>query len=260
MKTNYHTHHYLCQHAGGDCKDYVEEALQQGFTELGFSDHAPYDEKHLGYRMLDPDFQVYLDDISHVQTVYKDRLTIKAGIEIEHWYTNPEYYDRFIPHLDYMILGQHFISMNKDDQNLISSFGLSTKEQILIYAETLCDAMQTKRFKIIAHPELYMHGYKDFDDYASQAAHMICNCAKETDTILEFNANGFNRDKIHTPQGYVHPYPRSEFWKIAEQYQVRTILSSDCHSPSQLYNDTIQKAEEVFEKINLPKVRRFEQF
>ena len=260
MNTNFHTHHHLCQHAGGSCEDYVRVALEHGFSELGFSDHAPFDRKHLGYRMYDRDLQTYLDDIKTTKEIYKDRLTIYAGIEIEHWYKETEYYDIFLANFDYLILGQHFVSLKKDDSDLISSFGLSTKEQIDAYAETLCDAMRTKRYKIIAHPDLYMHGYIDFDEHAAAVAHRICQCAVETNTILEYNANGFRRSKIQTPQGLIHPYPRIEFWDIATKYDVRTILSSDAHGPNQLYDHTMEEAEEIFDRLPLQKVTRFDQF
>ena len=47
MKTNFHTHHKLCGHAGGTAEDYVLEAVEHGFEELGFSDHAPFDKYDL---------------------------------------------------------------------------------------------------------------------------------------------------------------------------------------------------------------------
>lgn len=260
MKTNFHTHHELCRHAGGTCEDYVQEALRLGMEQLGFSDHAPFDRKDLGFRMFDRDLATYIKDIKDTKKKYKDRLTIFGGIEIEHWYQEDEYYEQFLTNFDYLILGQHFVSLKKDDQNLISSFGLSTKEQIYAYADTLCDAMKTKRYKIIAHPELYMHGYKDFDEHAAEVAHRIAKCASETNTILEFNANGYRREKMDTPQGFLHPYPRMEFWDIIKQYEVRTILSSDAHNPSLLYDDTMKEAEEIFDQLPIQKVYRFEEF
>lgn len=259
MKTNFHTHHVLCGHAGGTCQDYIEEAIKQGFLELGFSDHAPDDEFDMGFRMKDDDFQGYLDDMNVTKKQYSKQLTTYRGIEIEHWYNRDHYYHKFMEHLDYMILGQHFISLNKDNQNLISSFGLTKKEEILAYGETLCDAMHTKRYQIIAHPELYMHGYKDFDETATQVAHMICKCAEQTDTILEYNANGFRRPRIVIENEQVPPYPRKEFWKIVELYDIRTMINSDCHGPSQLYDDIIQEAEEEYEKLDVKKIQFFKE-
>ena len=41
MQRNYHTHTYRCGHAVGSEREYVEKAIELGFTELGFSEHAP---------------------------------------------------------------------------------------------------------------------------------------------------------------------------------------------------------------------------
>lgn len=260
MKTNFHTHHYLCGHASGSCEDYIEEAIKQGFTELGFSDHAPNDEKDLGFRMKNKDYKAYLEDMAYSQSKYENELTIYRGLEIEFFYTTPDYYTQFLKDLDFLVLGQHFISMNKDDQNMISGFDLKTKEEIYAYADTVCDAMRTGMFTIFAHPDLYMCGYLDFDEHAEKVAHQICKCASETNTILEFNANGLRRKKNETPQGYLQPYPRIEFFNIVEQYDVRTILSSDCHAPRQLYDATIKEAEALYKSFKFKKVQYFNEF
>ncbi|HAH75526.1 MAG TPA: histidinol phosphate phosphatase HisJ family protein, partial [Kandleria vitulina] len=39
---NYHTHTYRCKHAIGKEEDYIKNAIKAGYTELGFSDHAPW--------------------------------------------------------------------------------------------------------------------------------------------------------------------------------------------------------------------------
>ena len=39
---NFHTHTELCHHAKGKPMDYAEQALRDGCTALGFSDHCPY--------------------------------------------------------------------------------------------------------------------------------------------------------------------------------------------------------------------------
>ena len=42
MKHNYHTHTTRCNHAEGEDRAYIENAIQGGLETLGFSDHAPY--------------------------------------------------------------------------------------------------------------------------------------------------------------------------------------------------------------------------
>ncbi|MCK9537114.1 MAG: PHP domain-containing protein, partial [Bacilli bacterium] len=41
IKTNHHTHCYLCQHAQGLPSDYIKLSLAAGYQEIGISDHGP---------------------------------------------------------------------------------------------------------------------------------------------------------------------------------------------------------------------------
>ena len=42
LRTNFHTHTTRCNHAVGEDRQYVEEAIKGGLKVLGFSDHSPY--------------------------------------------------------------------------------------------------------------------------------------------------------------------------------------------------------------------------
>jgi histidinol-phosphatase (PHP family) len=252
MKANYHTHLHFCNHAEGNARDYVEEALKHNFEAIGISDHAPnkkLDDPHV--RMKPEQLIDYIKDIDAAIKQYGDKIKIYKGLEVEFFYNNDPYYKTLQDHLEYLVHGQHYISLTKNMHNLLSGFALSTKKEIKIYGEYLCDAMDSGYFDIMAHPDLYMCGYKDFDDTAREVAHQICKKALETNSILEYNGNGFNRRLHKTPQGLRRQYPRNEFWEIAKSYGVKTIFNSDCHSPENLYNQTIKEAELEYKKLGL---------
>jgi histidinol phosphatase-like PHP family hydrolase len=42
MKVNLHTHTYRCNHAHGTDEEFVQAAIETGYTKLGFSDHNPF--------------------------------------------------------------------------------------------------------------------------------------------------------------------------------------------------------------------------
>jgi histidinol-phosphatase (PHP family) len=252
MKTNFHTHHALCRHAVGICDDYAKAAITSGYEELGFSDHAPKDGiPLLGLRMKEAEFNKYIQDVSQAKLKYQNDLKIYLGVEIEHWYYPDDYYQNLLQDLDYVILGQHAISLQKDDRNLKSSFALSNPEEIRAYGEVLCDAMSTGRYDIVAHPDLFLNGYITFDEIAKKVTKKICECAVKTRTILEYNINGYRRSQVLVNNKRVPPYPRKEFWTIAKEVGVTSILSIDAHNPMHLYDQVIQKAEEEFQRYQL---------
>lgn len=249
MKRNYHTHHQLCKHAEGNTEEYVLEAIKHNFDILGMSDHAPnYRVGDVIVRMEETEFEGYLKEIEDAQVKYGDKITILKGLEVEYFHNHEEYYKDLREKVDYLVHGQHYISLTNSMNDLISGFGLVTSEQILKYADILKEAMESNLFDMMAHPDLYMCGYRDFDEYAIKVAHIICKAAIDNDMVLEFNVNGFRREPINTPQGILQPYPRIEFWEIAKTYNVKTILNSDCHSPELLYD---VYAEEVYKKLDL---------
>ncbi len=252
MKANYHTHHYLCNHAKGNTEDYVKEAIKIGLKELGMSDHAPNSRiADRGVRMKPSDFTTYLEDIEAAQEKYKGKIKILKGVEVEYFYDHEQYYEFLREKVDYLIHGQHYISMKKGMNDLISGFGLKTVDQINRYASYLEDAIESGYFDIMAHPDLYLNSYQEFDKYAEDVAHRICKSAKKNNIILEYNANGYRRGGRITENGFSPNYPRLEFWKIVKQHDCKTIFGSDAHSPDFLYNDTVREAEEVYKNLGL---------
>ncbi len=252
MKANYHTHHHLCNHAIGNTEDYVKEALKIGLVELGMSDHAPNTRiKDKGVRMKPDEFKVYLEDIEAAQKKYKGKIKILKGLEVEYFYEREDYFELLRKHVDYLIHGQHYISLDGTMNNLISGFALSTIDHIRIYATYLEDAMASGHFDILAHPDLYMNNYQDFDKNAEIVAHRICKSALKHDIILEYNANGYRRGGKNTEKGFFPNYPRREFWEIVKEYGCKTILGSDAHSPEFLYNHTVKEAEETYLNLGL---------
>lgn len=252
MKTNYHTHHEFCGHAVGNCDDYCKEAVKNQFTELGFTDHAPNKMLHdPGVRMAPDMIDQYLNQIKEAQEKYKGTLRVLSGLEVEFFYNQEEYYKELSQKTDYLILGQHYVSFSKNYENLISGFGLASKDQIKLYAEYVVEGMKSGYFKMLAHPDLYMHGYINWDETAEEVARNIIKTAKETNTILEFNANGFRKGKKMSNEGMVYTYPNMHFFQLVKEYDCEVMISSDCHVPEQLNDEAMSKAEEVVKKLGL---------
>ncbi|TVP95789.1 MAG: PHP domain-containing protein [Acholeplasmatales bacterium] len=252
MKTNYHTHHELCGHAVGRAEDYVKEAIRHGMTDLGFSDHAPSQAiEDVRVRMRYDELPEYIADVRAAQEKHREVITVHLGLECEYFDTNPSYYRELLSQVDYLILGQHYVHMRNPRHGLLSSFSLRQGEEVVRYARSIERALQTPFFSLVAHPDLYMCGYDRFDDAAEEAAHIICEAAKEAGIPLEFNANGMRRGQVKTSTGWRHPYPVAAFWEIAKATGCQVMLSSDCHEPSLLHDATISEAKAEMNRLGL---------
>lgn len=95
IKANYHTHTTFCD--GSDtAEDVVKEAIKKGFTHLGFSGHVDP-----GVSM---DYQAYDAEIRRLQSLYRDKIDIIRGVELDNVYD-----PRSVPGVEYYIGSTHFV-------------------------------------------------------------------------------------------------------------------------------------------------------
>lgn len=228
---NYHTHTSRCGHATGTDREYIEAAIKAGYRVLGFSDHAPYKELSLSWARMDWDrLEDYLESISALKKAYEGQIEIHLGLETEYY---PEFLDEkkeLAGKVEYLILGQHF----SHPVGRGSYFGYNTDDEILEYAETVCQGLDTGLFLYLAHPDVFMSRQREFTPACEKAARMIAEKAVQTNTPLEINVHGIAKGKKPFPNGEQYSYPHRDFWKIMSQYPVKCLYGIDAHSPAQL--------------------------
>lgn len=251
MNSNFHTHTKRCLHASGTEEDYVLAAINAGLSQLGFSDHAPFPDHDFGYRMAYAELDEYLAAIDGLKVKYGDRIQLFKGLEIEYFPEYDDYYRMLLEEkkLDYLALGEHFYRSADGGIKFISS--ASSTEDYLEYAENLCKGMETGFFRFAAHPDIMF--LNDFapDINAEKACDMITECAAGTQTILEYNANGYRRQRRPYPDGLRFPYPHPLFWEKAAKTDIRVIVGADAHNPEQVFDRVVQDALKTVSSMGL---------
>lgn len=230
MKYNYHTHTSRCFHATGRDEEYVLAAIEAGFDEIGFADHSPwkFDSDFVSdMRMHISELDDYCNSIKSLREKYKDKISIKLGLECE-------YFKKYLPWLkeiieqqeiDYVILGHHYCD---DEKYGIYNGFLNDPDSIFRYRDDLIEAMETGLFSYIAHPDLFMRGYDRFDEHCKKVSEDIITAAIRTGTPLEYNLLGIKHGRNEGKVGYPHP----EFWKILAEYKPKALVGIDAHAPS----------------------------
>ena len=244
LKSNFHTHTYRCKHAGGTEQDLVHCALLSQMTHLGFSEHAPYPDNRFGLRMDYSELVDYRDTIKALQKQYQDQLTIHLGLEIEYDPSQKDYY-RFLKEdlgIEYLALGQHIYVSPASHDHFVNVYSLKTTHQYVEYAHTVCEAIKTGFFSSVAHPDVIFINDLPWDENCEKACDLIIDCAKEQQIILEFNANGIRRGLNTYCDGERYPYPHQRFWEKVSAANIPVLISSDCHHPSQLWDDVMEEA------------------
>lgn len=271
IKTNYHTHCYLCRHAEGTIEDYIKRAIELGYSEIGISDHGPLtdhlEETLFSRRMDHNEFeQIYLPDLFSAIDKYKDQIKVYSAIEIEYFDELIPYYPRMKKTLDYLILGQHYFI---HDGHYISVYSQLDYVMIEEYADTLVKAMDTGYFKILAHPDIFAWGYPLWDDLCIELSKKIISSAIKNDCLLEINSNGIrNCERKHrytigreegvTEEVHRWAYPNYEFFKLAKEMGAKIIINEDCHEPCQLSDEATQAAYEFAKKLGIEPVKSLE--
>lgn len=257
MKTNYHTHIYLCKHATGTINEYVEKAIAHGYSEIGISDHGPLSDElmhRLNSRRMSMDefYNIYLQDLEYAKVNYADRIRVLSAVEIEYLEEIKDLYPEFLKVLDYLVLGQHMIYENGKYVNIYEK--TYTAEELDIYASTIEKALETGYFKILAHPDLFMWSYKVWDEHAVECSRRIIKSAIKNNVYLEFNANGVRRSAFTDTDGTInYVYPRLEFWKFQKNefdYD-KILINDDCHSLADFDDEYTTEARFVCKKLKL---------
>ena len=247
MKCNFHTHTARCNHAVGLDEEYVLSAIEAGFDEIGFSDHTPWPFES-GYvspmRMRADELEEYVLSVNRLREKYKDKIKIHLGLECE-------YFKDYIPWLcamgekygiEYFLLGHHF---SPDEEHGLYNGRIKTHAEIERYKNDVLEALESGLFFYVAHPDIFMRTYGEFDDYCEKASREIIAKAIETKTPLEYNLLGLTHCK---EDGMKEGYPHSKFWHIAGEMGALAVVGIDAHDPKAfLETEKFEKARAMLE-------------
>lgn len=257
MRTNFHTHTLRCRHASGSEEDYIKEALDKGLDILGFSDHAPFPDIDFGMRMPFSELVEYSDELDRLRLLYKDRLKIYKGLEIEYHECHLLYYHELFDNygMDFLALGEHIF--RSPEGEYLNIFNATSTKDYLLYADEVCRAIETGLFAYIAHPDVMFINSLDWDERCEEACRRIVECSKKHDAVLELNANGIRRGKRLYSDGLRYPYPHEYFWRLVRDRGIRVIVGSDCHIPEQVYDDAMKYGIELADSFGLNRIENF---
>ena len=264
LKTNYHTHNQLCNHAVGDSEAYVLKAIEIGLEEIGLSDHVPNPlsiisakdfKRNWSFRNMSLDVfeNVYLPELDEVIEKYGDKIKIYRGIESEYNIKHHDYFKYIREKLDYMVLGLHYFF---DGDKCINSYGEVDYNTIKFYAKTAVEALESGLFKIFGHPDVFMFSYKNingerkFDDAAREASRIIIESAIKNNVYLELNCNGLYNTYKRGNKEWLYPY--KDFWMIVKEYKdAKIIISADAHSPEDLDGSYVEEVINFAKELGL---------
>jgi len=233
-KSDYHMHTPLCNHAEGEPRLYVEQAIRIGLEEMGFSDHAPLvSHEDLRYTMRRDELSLYHEEIERVRAAYP-QIRILTALEADYL---PGFEDKTRELLagypyDYVIGSVHFIgNWAFDDPEQRSHWENREVEKVYSdYYDLLRRAASSGLYDIMGHVDLVKKfGHRprrDFSDEIRKTAKVF----KDTGVVVELNTSGLRK-----PVGEI--YPSLEVLRFYREAGVPITFSSDAHSPADVGRD-----------------------
>jgi histidinol-phosphatase (PHP family) len=201
---------------------------------LGFSDHTPLpDGRWSGVRMSLDELDDYTQRINDARKTFGDRLRTLKGMECD-WV--PEFEEFYRDELlgkrsyDYLIGAVHWYPYRDEWP---SAFEIRTPDQLEAYTEHLIDAIASRLFPFVAHPDVFGSRYQ-WDETAERCSRRIATAAIEHKVLLEINGNGFRKAEVPCGSGTRRPYPLPQFWSIMAECGVPVICNSDAHHPQEV--------------------------
>lgn len=230
---NYHGHTKRCGHARGEDEEYVLAAISAGYKTIGFSDHAPYPDQYNEHERMDmSELENYIYSVKQLQQKYKDQIEIFIGMEIENYQAYKREIKAYRERLDYCIIGQHSMAL-RDGMALGDYYLESDDAHVLLYAGQIKEALEEGLADIVAHPDLFMYGRKEWNESCETAARMICDAAQKADVPLEVNLGGIKYGKRALGKETRYAYPYRKFWEIVQQKGNKVVYGLDVHAPQE---------------------------
>ena len=231
ITTNFHTHTVFCD--GKDTpEEMVIEAINKGFTALGFSGHSFFEpEKEIC--MSPSEQKEYIKQITELKDKYKDKIKIFCGIEQDIFSDEPEY------HYDYRIGSVHNIlkdgkfydidlSPESTKKTIDTVYGGDFDAIAEDYFAFVGTVLEKTNADIIGHIDLISKfsetlGFGQSDRFLKACENAIIKLVSYNKPF-EINTGAMSRGARSIP------YPTKEILELIKKHGGKIAFSSDCHN------------------------------
>jgi histidinol-phosphatase (PHP family) len=249
-----HIHTPYCPHGTKDnFEEYIKKAIEKGFSEISFTEHAPLPESFIDTTpdqdsgMQIEQIEDYIREVEHWKHVYKDKIRINCGLEIDFIEGYEEEITKFLsqygPSLDDSILSVHFLKhQNSYDcldyspsvfEEMIHNYG-SLDAVYLQYFRTVLKSIQADlgvyKPKRIGHITLVRKFQKRFSNERDFSPEIIkiLEAIKENGCELDYNGAGTRKPLCG------EPYPPHWVVQEALKRNIPLVYGSDAHQVKEL--------------------------
>ena len=281
---NFNLHaHSIYSDGKSQPREIVEEAVRQGLTTLGFSEHSPLPFDN-NFSVKEANMPKYVAEIAQLKAEFKDKIDIYCGLEADYLTGVSEPFavtkEKF--HLDYLIGGVHLVidpalrpfdelraqgpladdiwfidgpKWEVYDEGLRKFFDGDIHRAVRRFFDQSNEMIENEQFDIIAHfDKIKMHNrdryfHEDEPWYRKHALETL-DLIRETGLVMEINTRGIYKKRYN---GF---YPSPWLMEEACKMHIPAIISADAHHFSEITLE-FDAAEEALKKAGYRSVVNF---
>ncbi|MBO6023379.1 MAG: histidinol-phosphatase [Bacteroidales bacterium] len=278
---NLHTHS-IYSDGKSQPREIVEEAIRQGLTTLGFSEHSPLPFDNT-FSVKSEDMPSYVAEIAQLKEEYKDQIDIYCALEADYLtgVSEPFAVTKEKYHLDYLIGGVHLVvdkvpehvegpSSLADqiwfidgpkwevyDDGLQKFFDGDIRRAVRRFFDQSNEMIENEQFDIIAHfDKIKMHNrdryFHEDEPWYRKLAMETLDLIREKGLVMEINTRGIYKKRYN---GF---YPSPWLMEEACKMHIPAIISADAHHFSEITLEFVA-AEEALKKAGYRSVVNFKE-
>ncbi len=244
---NHHTHSTFCD-GNRPPSDFVKAAVNNNFSVIGFSSHAPLPFEN-NFALRNDQVDEYCSTIRSLSYEYASQIEIYLSMEIDFI---PKLMDNFDfwkkrAGLDFVIGGIHLLrslsgnelwfidgpESNTFDDGLARLFGGNARLAVRTYFDQMNLMVESQAPDIIAHfDKIKMHNKERFfsinDTWYLSMLYESLEVVKQYNCIVEVNTRGIYKGRCN------ELFPNLKVLKRIRELNIPVTLSSDAHAPEDL--------------------------
>ena len=259
-------------------REIVEEAIRQGLTTLGFSEHSPLPFDN-DFSVKEADMPCYEAEIAQLKAEFKDKIDLYCGLEADYLTGVSEAFavikEKY--HLDYLIGGVHLVinsalrqaqgpladeiwfidgpKWEVYDEGLQKFFDGDIRRAVRRFFEQTNEMIENESFDIIAHfDKIKMHNrdryFHEDESWYRKLALETLDLIRQKELVMEINTRGLYKKRYN---GF---YPSPWLLDEACKMHIPAIISADAHHFSEITLE-FEAAEEALRKAGYRSVVNF---
>ncbi|MCO5257490.1 MAG: histidinol-phosphatase [Lentimicrobium sp.] len=266
---NYHTHTHYSDGSAAPA-EYIEEAIRQGFSALGFSEHSvlPFENT---FALKPGSEAAYTSEIRKLRETFSDRIEVLLALEADYIPNLSTGFEKLKQSLglDYIIGSVHLVGNSYPDnlwfidgpkretydEGLKQFYNGDIRKAVTAYWHQINGMLENESFGIIGHlDKIKMHNqgrwFREDEKWYDALVNETLALISEKEVIVEVNTRGIYKGRSDSL------FPGETILRIVRERNIPVTISSDAHQPSEI-SLLFGQAEEMLKKCGIRSVSRY---